>query len=66
MAAHSPPIPKPVRKRKAKNHQVGKETAVRAGATRYTARVITNSFLRPNRSVSRPQNRAPEQAYPSD
>ncbi len=33
-----------------------------AVAARYTARVIMKRFLRPKRSVSRPQNRAPKQA----
>ncbi len=62
MAAYSPPMPKPVRKRKRKNHQVSKEIAVRAVAARYTASVIMKSFLRPHLSVRRPQNRAPTQA----
>ncbi len=34
MAAYSPPMPKPVRKRKRKNHQVSKAIAVRAVAAR--------------------------------
>jgi hypothetical protein len=34
MAAYSPPMPKPVRKRKRKNHQVEKENAVIAVAAR--------------------------------
>lgn len=34
MAAYSPPMPKPVRKRKTKNHQGEKDTAVSAVAAR--------------------------------
>lgn len=34
IAAYSPPIPKPVRNRKRKNHQTEKETAVSAVARR--------------------------------
>ncbi len=34
MAAYSPPIPNPVRKRKRKNHQTEKEMAVSAVAAR--------------------------------
>ena len=39
-----------------------KEKAVSPVATRSVARVIMNSFLRPNRSVSQPKNRAPRHA----
>jgi len=57
--AHSPPMPNPVRNRNRKNHHGANESAVEA---RYTPRVIMKSFLRPNRSVSQPKNRAPMQA----
>ncbi len=62
IAAYSPPIPKPVRKRNRKNHQASKEIDVSAVAARYTASVIMNSFLRPHLSVRRPQNSAPAHA----
>ena len=62
IAAYSPPMPNPVKNRNRKNHQGANESAVSAVEARYTPRVIMNSFLRPNRSVSRPKNRAPMQA----
>ena len=62
IAAYSPPMPKPVRKRNRKNHHGANENAVSAVAARYTPSVIMKSFLRPNRSVSQPKNRAPTQA----
>ena len=51
IAAYSPPMPAPVRKRAAKYHVGFGENAVSTVATVYTPRVSMNSFLRPNRSV---------------
>ena len=62
IAAYSPPMPNPVRNRNRKNHHGAKDNAVSAVAARYVPRVIMNSFLRPNRSVSQPKNSAPRQA----
>ena len=62
IAAYSPPMPNPVKNRNRKNHQGANESAVSAVEARYTPRVIMKSFLRPNRSVSQPKNRAPIQA----
>lgn len=62
IAAYSPPMPNPVKKRQTKKNQALQEKAVRAVAARYTASVIMKSFLRPSRSVSQPKNSAPLQA----
>src|SRR5579875_391466 len=66
IAAYSPPIPKPVRARNKKNHHALNDRAVRAVEARYVPRVIMNSFLRPNRSVSQPKNSAPAHAPITD
>ena len=56
IAAYSPPIPAPVKKRAAKKYQGGKEKAVATVASDVDAEsVIRNSFLRPKRSVSWPK-----------
>ena len=62
MAAYSPPIPAPVRKRQAANQMKLKEKAVATVAIRYTPRVIMKSILRQSRSVRRPKNSAPSTA----
>ena len=62
IAAYSPPIPAPVRKRAAKKYQGANANAVAVVATMYRPRVMRNSFLRPQRSVSWPKNSAPVQA----
>ena len=62
IAAYSPPMPNPVRKRNRKNHHGANDSAVMAVDARYTPRVIMKSFFRPNRSVSHPKNRAPMHA----
>jgi hypothetical protein len=51
MAAYSPPIPAPVKNRQTKKYMGFIENAVATVATRYTASVIKNSFLRPIRSA---------------
>jgi len=47
IAAYSPPMPKPVRKRQNANDRKSNEKAVRTVAKRYTARVTRNMRLRP-------------------
>ena len=51
MAAYSPPIPEPVKKRVMKKYQGAKANAVATVAIRYTARVSMNRLRRPKRSV---------------
>ena len=51
IAAYSPPIPAPVRKRKTAKLRKSHEKAVRNAATRYRPSVTVKSFLRPSRSV---------------
>ena len=62
IAAYSPPMPAPVKKRATKKYRAVIENAVATVATMYSASVIRNSFLRPKRSVSWPKNSAPMQA----
>ena len=62
IAAYSPPMPAPVKKRQIKNSATLDVNAVATVATRYSASVAMNSFLRPKRSVSWPKTRAPRQA----
>ncbi len=62
IAAYSPPMPQPVRKRQAKYHSGVGENAVSTVAIEYRTNVRMNSFLRPNRSVSCPKTSAPRQA----
>ena len=62
IAAYSPPIPAPVKKRATKKNHGLNDAPVAAVATRYRPSVHRNSFFRPNRSVSCPKNRAPRQA----
>ena len=62
IAAYSPPIPAPVKKRHAANHKNDSANAVAVVARRYTASVTMKSFLRPKRSVSCPKKSAPRQA----
>ena len=51
IAAYSPPMPRPVRKRKIQNEYALQVKPVRIVATRYRPRLAMNSFLRPSRSV---------------
>jgi len=51
IALYSPPMPSPVRKRKARKLHTFHDVAVSNVATRYHASVIKKSFLRPKRSV---------------
>ena len=62
MAAYSPPMPAPVKKRQTKNIAALEVNAVATVATRYSSRVAMNSFLRPKRSVSWPNTSAPRHA----
>ena len=62
IAAYSPPMPNPVKNRHRKKNHAVQARPLTAVATRYTARVIINSFLRPYRSARRPKNSAPAQA----
>jgi len=62
IAAYSPPMPAPVRRRNSAKLARFHEKAVAAVAKRYTASVMKNSFLRPSRSVSQPKNSAPATA----
>ena len=62
IAAYSPPIPAPVKNRQTKYHIGFIEKAVSTVAIVYSASVMMNSFLRPNRSVSWPNTSAPMQA----
>ncbi len=55
IAAYSPPMPKPVRKRQNAKDQISQVKAVITVATRYTASVTRNMRLRPSLSVSRPK-----------
>jgi hypothetical protein len=62
IAAYSPPMPAPVKKRAMKKYVADPANAVATVATRYRISVARNSFLRPSRSVSWPKNSAPTQA----
>jgi len=62
MAAYSPPMPEPVKKRAMKKYQGAKANAVATVAVRYTTRVSTNRLRRPKRSVRWPKKSAPTHA----
>jgi len=62
IAAYSPPIPAPVKKRQTAKKRNEPEKAVATVATRYTTSVIMNSFMRPRRSARWPKNSAPMHA----
>jgi hypothetical protein len=62
IAAYSPPMPMPVRKRQRKKYQGVHAKAVATVAAMYSASVTMKSFFRPWRSVSCPNSSAPRQA----
>ena len=55
MAAYSPPMPKPVRKRQKAKESMSQVKAVSTVAMRYTASVTRNMRLRPSLSARRPK-----------
>jgi hypothetical protein len=64
IAAYSPPMPTPMMIRHTAKKVNPGENAVANVPHMYTASVIRNSFLRPRRSVSRPNISAPITAPP--
>ena len=59
IAAYSPPMPAPVKKRQMPKKRNDVENAVAIVAARYSASVMMKRFLRPRASDSLPNRRAP-------